>query len=236
MSAPHGDATVACPQCGSPIAAAARFCSICGHTQATRAGSQYPTAAAPTAATVVSATAPTRQVVPVLPDAMVAAGRGPRCASCLLDMAAMMSPALPLTAAAAVLGVAEVIYVVIPVAFVAVWLWMQIWQALTGISFGKSMLGLRLVRADGLREPGFWATLARSLIFVGTFGAAALPVVLSAQPQLGLHDRLTGLRVLDVTVGANPLGERPATTLRRPADRGLNQVHSPIPVAQARRG
>ena len=159
-----------------------------------------------------------------------------RCAAWLLDIAAMMSPALPLSTAAAVLGVAEIVYIVIPVAFVAVWLWMQIWQALTGLSFGKAMLGLRLVRVDGLREPGFGAALARSLIFVGTLGAAGLPVVLSARPRDGLHDRLTGLTVLDVTAGANPLGARPATTLRRSADRGLNQVHSPIPVAQSRQG
>lgn len=236
MSAPQGDAMISCPQCGSPIASTARFCGVCGHTQVTRTVAQYPTVAAPTAATVASATAVTRQVQPAAPDTVAAAGPGPRCAAYLLDMAAMISPALPLTTAAAVLGVAEVIYIVIPVAFVAVWLWMQIWQALTGTSFGKSMLGLRLVRASDLRPPGFGATIARSLIFVVTLGAAALPVVLSSRPESGLHDRMTGLRVIDVTVGANPFGERPATTLRRTADRGLNTVHSPIPVAQSRRG
>ena len=143
----------------------------------------------------------------------------------------MMSPAMPLCTAAAVLGVAEVIYIVVPVAFVAVWLWMQIWQGLTGKTFGKAMLGLRLVRAADYRPPGLGATSRRSLFFVLTLGLAGLPVLMSSDPEAGWHDRISGLTVLDVTTGANPLGQRQHTTLRRSPDRGLNRITSPVPVS-----
>lgn len=145
-------------------------------------------------------------------------------------------PALPLSIAGAVLGVAEVVYIVVPVAFAAVWGWMQIWQGLTGTSFGKAMLGLRLVRATDNRPPGVAAAVLRSGLFLATFGLAGVPVVLSATPHAGLHDRISGVAVLDVSTGANPLGPRQQTPLRRSADRGLNRVHSPIPVATPRRG
>jgi hypothetical protein len=164
------------------------------------------------------------------------AGAGIRCAAFLLDVAAMLSPALPLSIAGAVLGVSEVVYLVVPVAFVAVWLWMQIWQGLTGNSFGKAMLGLRLVRSDDHTPPGVMATLQRSLIAVLTLGLAALPLVLQPTSPAGWHDRACGLTVLDVTLGANPLGPRQQNTLRRNPYRGINRVHSPIPVAAPRQG
>lgn len=183
---------------------------------------------------------PRWQRVPVAAPTVVQqvelAGRGVRCSAFLLDLAAMISPALPLAITGAVLGVAEVIYIVVPVAFVAVWTWLQIRQGLTGNTFGKSMMGLRVVRATDNRPPGVGPSMLRSLIFVGTCGLAALPVVLHARPGAGLHDRVTGLTVLDVTTGANPLGPRQQAALRRATDRGLNRVHSPIPYAASRRG
>lgn len=235
MPGQQGGTHISCPQCGSGLAPTARFCGVCGHTLNSRNIAQYPTRSQHRTQTAITvAAAP--QSAPPTSDTLTPAGRGVRCASYLLDIAAMMSPALPLSTAGALLGVAEVVYVVIPVAFVAVWLWLQIWQGLTGNTFGKAMLGLRLVHTNDLRPPGLVATLLRSLIFVATFGLAALPVVLSPTPAPGLHDRLIGLTVLDVTSGANPLGARQETTLRRSSDRGLNRVHSPIPVAQSRRG
>jgi hypothetical protein len=148
----------------------------------------------------------------------------------------MISPALPLAITGAFLGVAEVIYIVVPVSFVAVWAWLQIRQGLTGNTFGKSMMGLRAVRAADNQPPGVGPSMLRSLIFVATCGLAALPIILNARPSPGLHDRVSRLTVLDVTTGANPLGPRRQAALRRSADRGLNRVHSPIPFSTSRRG
>ena len=57
----------------------------------------------------------------------------------------------------------------------------------------------------------------------------------NAGPATGWHDRISGLTVLDVTMGANPLGKRQQVALRRHTERGLNRVHAPVPVA-GRRG
>lgn len=220
---PANNARVDCPHCGSPLPVNARFCSTCGHTVHTRSSalnddSQRQSAAAAAAHRVQLA------------------GRGVRFSSFLLDIAAMISPALPLAITSAAVGVAEVIYIVVPVAFVAVWAWQQIRQGLTGNTFGKSMMGLRVVRASDNRPPGLEASIQRSLIFVATCGLAALPVLLYRVPHAGLHDRASGLVVLDVTTGANPLGPRPQAALRRSPDRGLNRVHSPVPHSVSRRG
>ncbi len=148
----------------------------------------------------------------------------------------MLSPALPLATAAAILGVAEIVYLVVPIAFVAVWVWMQIWQSYTGMTFGKSMLGLKLVRAGGNRPPGLAACLTRSGLFGVTAGLVALPVVLSATAQDGLHDRLSGLTMIDTVKGINPLGKQQDPVLRRYADRSLNKVAAPLPTNQSGRG
>jgi hypothetical protein len=215
-----------CPQCGVAMAASARFCATCGHLITHR--SSPPPAAAPPPVAVTQG--------PTGGDEIRLAGRGVRCSAALLDLAAMMSPALPLSIAAAVLGVAEIVYIVLPVAFAAVWVWLQVWQGLTGTTFGKSMLGLRLVRAGDLRAPGFAATMTRSGIFFATLGLAARSVLASRTAVSGSHDRASGLVVIDVTQGANPLGARQLTTLRRSVDRGLNRVQSPVPVTSPRRG
>jgi uncharacterized RDD family membrane protein YckC len=223
---PARGARVDCPHCGSPLPVNARFCGTCGHTVHTRSS----------AASDPWQRQPAAAAAPVTVDRVQLAGRGVRCSAFLLDVAAMISPALPLAITGAVLGVAEVIYIVVPVAFVAVWAWQQIRQGLTGNTFGKSMMGLRVVRAADNRPPGLAPSIQRSLIFVATGGLAALPVVLHRTPHSGLHDRASGLAVLDVTTGANPLGPRPQAALRRSADRGLNRVHSPIPHTVSRRG
>ncbi|WP_102144548.1 RDD family protein [Mycobacterium hubeiense] len=227
MAGQPGTAGTPCPQCGSSLPVNARFCAACGHLLTTRQAEQRP---AQPAAFVHSAP------LPVTPSEVRLAGPGVRCCSFLLDLAAMMSPALPLSIAGAVLGVAEVVYTVVPVAFAAVWAWMQIWQGLTGTSFGKAMLGLRLVRASDNRAPGVAAAVVRSGIFLVTLGLAALPV-LTNPARTGLHDRVSGTAVLDVTTGANPLGPRQQTILRRSADRSLNRVYSPVSAAATpRRG
>ncbi|HTM84717.1 MAG TPA: RDD family protein [Mycobacterium sp.] len=141
------------------------------------------------------------------------AGRTVRCSSFLLDLAAMLSPALPLSIIAALVGVAAVVYVVVPVGFVAIWAWMQIWQSMTGASFGKTVLGLRLVRAADYQPPGLVATLGRSLVFVFTLGIAGLPVLLGRGS--GWHDRVGRLIVLDVANGADPIGPGLRGGLRR---------------------
>ena len=161
-----------CSQCGSPLRANARFCGACGQTVSRR---ERHVSAAP------APPPPSRQA----PRQLVAAGRDVRCASFLLDMAAMLSPALPLAAAAALLDVAEIVYVVVPVAFVAVWIWMQIWQGYTGMSFGKSMLGLRMINAADRSVPGISATLTRGGVFAATLGFAALPAVTGSAPATG---------------------------------------------------
>jgi hypothetical protein len=214
-----------CAQCGSVLRANAPFCSSCGHAVTNR-HLQVPTAASPTHRPPPTAVA-TSQIV--------GAGRGVRCCCCLLDLAAMLSPALPLATVGAILGVAEVVYVVVPIAFVAVWLWMQIWQGITGMSFGKAMLGLRLISASDRHAPGLAATVTRSGIFAGTLGLAALSVVTNPAACDGVHDRLSGLTMIDVSLGANPLGARQQTALRRSVDRGLNKVHSPVPLGTSGR-
>ncbi|ART68264.1 hypothetical protein BTO20_06400 [Mycobacterium dioxanotrophicus] len=220
---PANGARVDCPHCGSTLPVNARFCGTCGHTVQTRSSVPNDRWQRPPAAAVGV-------------ERVQLAGRGVRCSAFLLDVAAMISPALPLAITGAALGVAEVIYIVVPVAFVAVWAWLQIRQGLTGNTFGKSMMGLRVVRATDNRPPGLGPSIQRSLIFVATCGLAALPVLIHRAPHAGLHDRASGLTVLDVTTGANPLGPRRQAALRRSTDRGLNQVRSPIPHPVSRRG
>src|SRR5690625_2985930 len=174
MSGQCSGASYTCPHCGFDTRVAGEFCTMCG-----------------------------RALPPVDRSAYLPAGRGVRCSAFLLDLAAMLSPALPLAVIAALLGVAAVVYLVVPVGFVAIWAWMQIWQALSGTTFGKSILGLRLVRVADYRTPGLGATLARSLVFLLTLGLAGLPVLRGAT---GWHDRLTRLTVLDVLNGADPVG------------------------------
>lgn len=225
---PDGAESV-CAQCGSASALNARFCAACGSTLDTVQSaprSHIPTP--PAALTSLPHAIDSQAVLP--------AGRGVRASSFLLDLAAMMSPALPLSVLGLVIGVPQVVHVVIPVAVCAVWLWMQVWQALTGKTFGKMMLGLRVVgRADN-QLPGMRRTLVRSLLFVGTAGLAALPVMTEPAQRLGVHDRISGLQVVDVTNGPNPLGPRKTAALRRAANYGLNRVHSPIPASAPRRG
>lgn len=221
MAGQRSDAGVPCPQCGTRLPTDARFCDTCGHMLSARHAQPVPPR------TVHAAPAPKPAA-----DQTELAGRGVRCSAFLLDVAAMISPALPLSIVGAALGVAEVIYIVIPVAFVAVWAWLQIWKGLTGTSFGNAMLGLRLVRAVDNRPPGIPATVLRSGVFVATLGLAAVPVMASGTPCEGLHDRVSGLTVLDVTMGANPLGQRQQTLLRRSTNRRINRVVSPVPVAR----
>ena len=210
-----------CRHCGSPLAFGAPFCGSCGRSVPNRG--QHPPA--PTAP------APSVATVPAPPtDHIVGAGRGVRCACYLMDLAVMFSPALPLAIAAAVLGVAEVVYVVLPVAFAAVWLWMQIWQGYTGLTFGRSMLGLRLIRSSDNRPPGLAACMTRSGVFGATVGLAAVPVIMNETPHRGWHDKVAGLTMIDVVQGANPLGKKQDPVFRRSPDRGLNRVAAPLPV------
>lgn len=219
-----GDAasiSATCVHCGSPLRENTPFCTACGRSVADRQ-IPVPAASGHAAAPQPDVSAPPANIVGV--------GRGVRCTAYALDLAVMMSPALPLAMTAVVLNVAAVAYVVAPVAFLAGWTWMSIWQGLTGMSFGKAMLGLRAIRPVDDRPPPFSAIVLRGVIFAGTAGLAALPVLAGAAPRDGWHDRLSGITLIDVSMGDNPLGPRQQTALRTQIDRSLKVVRSPIPV------
>ncbi len=146
----------------------------------------------------------------------------------------MLSPAFPIAIAAAILGVVDVIYIVVPVSFVAIAIWMSLWRALSGMTFGTATLGLRTVRTADNSPPGIGPTLLRSLVFTVTGGLAALPVLGSPAFRRGFHDHVAGTSVIDISLGANPFGSRQQTALRRTLDRGLRKVSSPVPVAAGR--
>ncbi|MDN4521281.1 RDD family protein [Mycolicibacterium austroafricanum] len=224
MPGPPASADAICVRCGSRLLSNAAYCNSCGNAVI----NCVPAVAAP------PLSRPATRDVADGGDCVVPAGRALRCCSFLMDLAALLSPALPLAIAAAVLGVAEVVYIVVPVAFVAVWVWMQIWQGFTGITFGKSMLGLRLVRATDRQPPGLTATLKRGGVFVVTGGLAALPVVIHSAPTDGFHDEISGLTVIDVARGSNPIGPRPQIPLRKSVNRSLNRVQSPVPLGPTR--
>lgn len=152
-----------------------------------------------TQTTQVRLSVPEPETDPIAAGCREPARRGVRASAALLDLAAMASPALPLSAAAAALSVAELVYLVLPVASAAIWAWTQVWQGLTGTSFGKGMLGLRLVRPTDHRPGGPGRVLLRSAVFLITGGLAALPVLRSGRPCPGWHDRLSGLTVIDLT-------------------------------------
>jgi hypothetical protein len=218
-----GDATrddAACVHCGSSLRANAPFCTACGHAVT---GRHTPAGAA---------TAPAASVPDIAsaPADVVGVARGVRCTAYALDLAVLTSPALPLAVTAAIFKVAAVAYVVGPTAFLAGWIWMGIWQALTGMSFGKAMLGLRAIRLTDQRPAPFSASLLRGILFAGTAGVAALPVLSSSEPCDGWHDRLSGITLIDISLGGNPLGPQQQTALRRQIDRSLRVVRSPIPV------
>jgi hypothetical protein len=148
----------------------------------------------------------------------------------VLDIAAMLSPVVSLAAIAMILDAPAVVYIVVPVAVLAVWIWLQLWQGLTGMSFGKAVLGIRAVRSTDQKPAGFAASAARSLLFGVTAGLVALPVLTSPTPR-GRHDQMTGIDLIDVTLGSNPLGPRQQSALRRTIDRSLKRVQSPVPLA-----
>ncbi len=223
-----------CSHCGSPLRPHAPFCGSCGQAVQNRV-------VAPPTARTVSATAatqgappPSAQPQPV--DQILLAGREVRVCAGMLDIAATLSPVVSLAVIAALLGVPAVLYIVVPVAVVSVWIWQQLWLGLTGTSVGKAVLGLRAVHSADRRPPGFPAAALRSLIFGASLGIAALPILISPTPR-GRHDHMTGIDVIDVTIGGNPLGQRQQTPLRRSIDRSLKRVQSPVPLASAgRRG
>ncbi len=218
-----GDATrddAVCVHCGSALRASAPFCAACGQAVTGR----------PTSARIIAAPATSAPDAASPSVGLVGAPRGVRCTAYALDLAVLASPALPLAMTAAIFKVAEVAYVVTPTAFLAGWIWMAIWQALTGMSFGKAMLGLRAIRLTDQRPAPFSASLVRALLFTGTAGLAALPVLSTSGPCDGWHDRISGIALIDVTMGDNPLGPRLHSALRRQIDRSLRVVQSPIPV------
>lgn len=217
------DSDGTCRHCGSALRANAPFCGSCGQAVPNR-GHQHPALVARPVQNVAVA------AMPQTADRIVGAGRGVRCASFMMDLAVMLSPALPLAVAGAILGVAEVVYIVVPIAFAAVWVWMQIWQGYTGLTFGSSMLGLRLVRSSDHRPPGLAACVTRGGVFAATLGVVALPVVINESPHDGLHDKVAGLTMIDVVLGANPVGKKQDPVFRRSLDRGLNKVSAPLPV------
>jgi uncharacterized RDD family membrane protein YckC len=159
---------------------------------------------------------------------LVPAGAGVRLCAFLLDLAVLISPLLPIALSAKVLGSPGAFAVVGPTAVVAVWVWMSLWQGYTGMSFGKSLMGVRSIRAADRAAPGCEALVVRAVIFAGSAGLAVLPVLFGQRD--GWHDRLSGVTLVDVTLGPNPLGPQQQAVLRRGADRSLRRVSSPVPV------
>lgn len=224
-----GTADAPCSHCGSTLRANAPFCSACGQAVPNR-----PTHLPGSTNTATQQHVPAQPIAPVGADQIVEAARGVRCCSHLLDIAAMLSPAFPIAITATILGLVDVIYIVVPVSFVAISVWMSLWRGLTGMTFGTATLGLRTVRAADNSPPGFAAVALRSVVFAGTAGLAGLPILTSPSPQRGTHDRISGTSVIDISLGANPFGQRQQTALRRTLDRGLRKVSSPVPVAAGR--
>ncbi|SBS75488.1 RDD domain containing protein [uncultured Mycobacterium sp.] len=220
-----GTADLPCSHCGSILRPNAPFCAACGQAVPNR-----PTHLLSNTNTATQQHVPAQSTGSFASDQVVEAGRGVRCCSHLLDVAAMLSPAFPIAIAATILGLVDVIYIVVPIAFVAVSVWMSLWRSLTGMTFGTATLGLRTVRTADNKPPGFAAVALRSLVFTGTAGLAALPVLTGPAPRQGLHDRVVGISVIDISLGANPFGQRQQTPLRRTLDRGLRKVSSPVPV------
>jgi RDD family len=165
-------------------------------------------------------------------DQILLAGREVRCCCYLLDLAVTLSPVVSFVAIAAFLHVSGILYIVTPVAVAAVWVWLQLWQGLTGLSPGKVVLGVRAVRGHDHTPPGVVASMSRSLIFGFTAGIVALPMLTGTTPR-GRHDQVTGIDLIDVTLGRNPFDAGHQTALRRTLDRSLTRVQSPVPLAGA---
>jgi hypothetical protein len=228
------DAT--CAQCGSRLRPNAPFCGACGRAATNRQVAPPPVLPATVTAPAVSAGIATQSTVlaaipvPTAPDQVVLAGRGLRACRALFDTGVLISPALPLSAVAIILQSPAIAYVVVPVAILALWIWMQLWQGLTGRTFGGTVLGLRTLRVADRGAPGFGACALRGALFATTAGLATWPVPASVTACRGWHDRYTGLAVIDISLGANPLGPRQQSALRRTIDRSLRSVASPVPL------
>ncbi len=62
---------------------------------------------------------------------------------------------------------------------------------LAGSSFGQRLLGLQVVRMDGLGKPGLLRSLGRTVLL-----CAVIPPLVWDRDQRGLHDRLVGTVLL----------------------------------------
>ena len=85
-----------------------------------------------------------------------------------------------------------------PLATLAIWAaqhWLLV--ALLGMTYGHRLLGLRVVRDDGARYPGFAKAGIRTVLL-----ALVIPAVVWDSEGRGLHDRAAGTRVVKLSAPA----------------------------------
>ena len=112
--------------------------------------------------------------------------------------AAMHARFETLTAYAESTGLQRVFLAGQPLATLAIWAaqhWLLV--ALLGMTYGHRLLGLRVVRDDGARYPGFAKAGIRTVLL-----ALVIPAVVWDSEGRGLHDRAAGTRLVRLSAPA----------------------------------
>lgn len=221
-------ASFPCTQCGSPVPPNAPFCLACGtpvssRTRAVALGGGAGGSGAGSAADPAG-WRPTPVVPPLAAETLVAANYGRRVLAYLIDGAfttvltliviAIVSAAGGFTSsrpgAIAIEGWSFIVVVAGALLYPLAELLMQ---AFLGYTFGKKLLGLRVVRFDTFQSPGIVRMIIRTAVVAAAslvLAVGRLVVYLSAlwDPSgllRGWHDRLAKTWVIDVARGPNPL-------------------------------
>ncbi|SKA96706.1 Uncharacterized membrane protein YckC, RDD family [Agreia bicolorata] len=254
--------TMPCVRCGSPVPRSSQFCLACGTPTSTR--SQAAAFGGPEVP-VQAAWQPTPVNAPILLSTIVPANYGRRVVAFLIDGAfgglltsIIALPILWIVAASVAPGstfeLAGLPSALITLASGLYPLAMVVLQAFTGFSFGKRIMGLRIVKVEALVRPGLGRMLLRGVIVGASnivVGIGPLLVYLSplwdqTKRLRGWHDRLSGTWVIDVTKGPNPLAKNAGEIIddvpaveksRRPAAApgapAASAPPAPMPVPQA---
>ncbi|MDF2443661.1 MAG: hypothetical protein JWR01_1864, partial [Subtercola sp.] len=233
---PPAGGSFPCTQCGSPVPANAPFCLACGTPVSSRtrvtalglAAAQPSAGSGPTADPTPPGAAaewrPTPVVPPLHAETILSANYGRRVLAYLVDIAFTTVLSLIVVGVVALTGgftstrpgaiaIEGWSFVVVVAGCLLYPLLGLLMQAFLGYSFGKRMLGLRLVRSDSFTTPGLLRMIVRSLI-VGAaglvFGVGRLVLYLSplwdpAGRNRGWHDRIAKTWVIDVVHGPDPL-------------------------------
>lgn len=226
--------TAACVRCTNPLQAGAAFCRLCGAPVSGRVIAPpeppLPAGMSPEGDDSRSfldrpspAAADFDGVRPA--DAVV------RVAAWLVDAATVVVTVFLVAVLAHVTDTPAVLLVTGPVAVVALWTWSIVWHAMTGTSFGKAALGIRLVSSRDLTAPGLSSAIVRSSVVLASVGTVFVSIALDGSGwRRGWHDTLGSTVVIDVVNGRNPLGEQVVTAVLRRPDRGLRSIDSPVPL------